>query len=348
MAEAAQIPSYAEQYDLSAYTPTALQKFVHQDDAESQAGYFASSEELLRSIAEEDPERRAEREPNAMLDTLLTPLGIGSMLLLLLSSTTLGYVVMNPSSLGLWTGRSTPNAKTGANPSPVQKPASPSPDLASDEFIDLNLNTLSTLPKQVAPSTTKSPQPKSQPDSSDKSGSTAAKPTGSNPSSPQTVATASIVPETIPPAPKPQTRLSTVVVPVAATPKPAPAPPAPVSPEPIRTAPTVATGSLHPAGSSQAAPSESGFSESGSHESAANQSTSAAAPIRNRYYVVTNYSGDASLRQARTAVPDAYVRNLPSEGAKVQLGSFDNAAQAEALQQQLQQQGIQADVYQPQ
>jgi cell division septation protein DedD len=52
------------------------------------------------------------------------------------------------------------------------------------------------------------------------------------------------------------------------------------------------------------------------------------------------------LQQARQSVPDAYVRNLPS-GAKVQLGAFSSEAAAQERVQELQQQGIPAQVYQP-
>jgi cell division protein FtsN len=65
-----------------------------------------------------------------------------------------------------------------------------------------------------------------------------------------------------------------------------------------------------------------------------------------RYYVVTDYTGDPSLNQARQAVSDAYVRNF-NDGAKVQMGSFTDAASAEQLAQDLQQQGVPAKVYHP-
>jgi hypothetical protein len=334
------IPSYAQQHDLSAYAPnSALQKLMQSTEhVEAQASYFASSEELLRST--EANSELEMREPNSLLNTLLTPLGIGSMLLLLLSSTTLGYVLMNPSSLGRWTQPTS----SPSSPSPVgasaQKPGAPSPDLASNEFVDLNLNNLSTLPKQpVQSNTTAKPASsaaKSPASSSKKAAPESARSAPTESESSSRVATASVVPESLPPAPKPQPHLSTVVVPakppVKATPKPAPAPPAAVSPEPISAVPPVVAPDVMPEtiDHSDAAPS----AKSGS------SSTS-------RYYVVTNYSGDASLRQARAAVPDAYVRNLPSGRAQVQLGSFDDASQAQVLQQQLQQQGIQAEIYQP-
>ncbi|MFM6175727.1 MAG: SPOR domain-containing protein [Sphaerospermopsis kisseleviana] len=65
-----------------------------------------------------------------------------------------------------------------------------------------------------------------------------------------------------------------------------------------------------------------------------------------RYYVVVDYSGDASLAAARRIVGDAYVRNF-SSGAKIQMGAFSLAATAQNLVQQLQQQGISAQMVSP-
>jgi cell division septation protein DedD len=61
--------------------------------------------------------------------------------------------------------------------------------------------------------------------------------------------------------------------------------------------------------------------------------------------VVTEYSGDATLEQAQKAIPDAYVRNF-SDGARIQLGAFDEAGKAEALAEELEKQGIPAKVEQ--
>jgi cell division septation protein DedD len=78
-------------------------------------------------------------------------------------------------------------------------------------------------------------------------------------------------------------------------------------------------------------------------ESAANP-----APAANSAYdykVVTEYSGDATLEEAQKAIPDAYVRNF-SDGARIQLGAFDEAGKAEALAEELEKQGIPAKVEQ--
>ncbi|TVP61847.1 MAG: hypothetical protein EA343_13180 [Nodularia sp. (in: Bacteria)] len=62
--------------------------------------YLESSEALLRSLTDEQQSTDQQSNSN---DSLLSPLGIGSMLLLLVASLTLGYVVLNPNSPG-WSG----------------------------------------------------------------------------------------------------------------------------------------------------------------------------------------------------------------------------------------------------
>jgi hypothetical protein len=60
--------------------------------------YLESSEALLRSLTAEAPQTEAPNTLNSR-NSLLSPMGIGSMLLLLLSSFTLGYIVLNPKNL---------------------------------------------------------------------------------------------------------------------------------------------------------------------------------------------------------------------------------------------------------
>ncbi|MBW4464813.1 MAG: SPOR domain-containing protein [Pegethrix bostrychoides GSE-TBD4-15B] len=360
----AAITSYAEQYDLSVYAPdSVLQRLMQQlepvtapaaapaaapglEESDEYRDYLASSEELLRSIAEEESMRQPDQEPNSLLDTLLTPLGIGSMLLLLLSSTTLGYVVMNPSSIGLRTAEDTasPAAKT-ANPANSADSSAtenlPSPNLAAEEFRDLGLDTLSSIPKSGASRAIK-------PSSSSASPSKQATPLGHKSASadtePKTRLTELPIVTTpeLPAAPAVEPNFSTVVIPAQqpaapvsrpvqpaarkAAPPPAPA----ISPEPISIAPPPVV-PIQPAApvsepATAAAPSD---------------------PSQGRYYVVTEYSGDPSLQEAREVVPDAYVRNIPDEGAKVQMGAFSDEAKAQQLQQDLRQQGIETEVYRP-
>jgi len=292
--------------------------------------YLASSEELLRSIAEEDPQQRAV-QPNQLLDTLLTPLGIGSLLLLMLSSATLGYLVMNPASLGFLTTQApnpaSPDAAP-AQPSPVPGAiVSPSPNLAAREFVDLNLNTLSTLPKP-SPIAPKQPSPSPSPQ-------TASKPL--EPIVPPSTPSSDLPPVSVPPEPA-------VIAPApAADPRPAvsssfsaPSPSRSTAPAAQPHAP--APEALTPEAVSEPAPD----AENPTPEVAANSS-----PARsNYYYVVTPYRSDSELNQVQQAVPDAYVRNF-SDGASVQMGAFSDESKAQEQIQELQQQGIQAEIREP-
>jgi hypothetical protein len=57
--------------------------------------YLESSEQLLRSLGEQEADIQPQKR---FTDRLLTPLGIGSILLLLLSTATVGYILTNPST----------------------------------------------------------------------------------------------------------------------------------------------------------------------------------------------------------------------------------------------------------
>jgi hypothetical protein len=331
------ITAYARQTDLSAFEPsTALQRLAQPEDVEDPDSYLESSEELLRSIAEEDPDLRADPQPDRLLDTLLTPLGIGSMLLLLLSSATLGYVVMNPSSLGFLSAQRQESGATPTNSPGQASPGSvtskpPTPDLAADEFKDLNLTTLSTIPKQPGLAATAPAKPQSEP-AKPKATSQAANAATSN------QARSSAAPENSATMPS----VTVPAQPAVSAPAPAPAPVAYVPPAPAPyippAPPSVAPASVAPDQPENDPPRRS---EAPAPEVAAAPASRGAS--QNYLYVVTPYSGDSSLRQARGAVPDAYVRNF-SDGARVQVGAFRNEDEAQKLVQDLQQQGIEAEI----
>lgn len=147
----------------------------HPDD------YLESSEALLRSLTEEQPETK---KPSNSSDSLLSPLGIGSMLLLLVASLTLGYVVFNPKSLPQWNlgklfnGNSSPapenTQEVGSSVQPQIQPPSTSipkyPNLAAQEFPEVRdpndvvglkpkvQPTLAVMPNPVVPQNPANPQ----------------------------------------------------------------------------------------------------------------------------------------------------------------------------------------------
>ena len=113
--------------------------------------YLESSEALLRSLTEEQDKKITQNKTQNTHDALLSPLGIGSMLLMLLASLTLGYVLFNPKSLpkfslnGLFPGQTSNNGvNTGVgqnNPIQSQTQISPIakyPNLAAEEFPEVN------------------------------------------------------------------------------------------------------------------------------------------------------------------------------------------------------------------
>lgn len=59
--------------------------------------------------------------------------------------------------------------------------------------------------------------------------------------------------------------------------------------------------------------------------------------------MVTPYTGDHSLQEARQTVSGAYVRNSSGE-AQVQLGAFESESRAEQFIDELAEQGIDATI----
>lgn len=127
--------------------------------------YLESSEQLLRGLDREPivppAPPRSVRGPN-LADRLLTPLGVVSMLLLLVSGTLLAAALIDPTLVSKVTGSRAEKSKAtvAENPSPAAVPAAPtnsqSPKLETDEFVQLNLDNLSTVegsPKPAVPPT---------------------------------------------------------------------------------------------------------------------------------------------------------------------------------------------------
>ena len=116
---------------------------VESDEPRQPDDYLESSEALLRSLTEEQ-KTHTQTHHN---DSLLSPLGIGSMLLLLLASLSVGYVAFNPKSLPHFSlgeffqpngNLNAENTSEGENTKTQQaQPLTPIPkypDLAKSEF----------------------------------------------------------------------------------------------------------------------------------------------------------------------------------------------------------------------
>ncbi|MEO0540773.1 MAG: SPOR domain-containing protein, partial [Cyanobacteria bacterium P01_A01_bin.105] len=177
--------------------------------------------------------------------------------------------------------------------------APPGPDLSSREFVDLELDQLSTLKVDAA-------------------APAAAPPIADSPS-PSTPAPG------IPTSPLP---------PPASTAAPSSAQ-TPTSQTPTSQTPTSQT----PVSEASAVPSTSGTPALGAD-------ASTAAVTGGNYYVVTRFTGDASLAEARGVVSDAFVRNF-RDGAYIQVAAFDNEASAQQQIKELQQRGLTLQLYGP-
>ncbi|NEO44898.1 MAG: SPOR domain-containing protein [Moorea sp. SIO4A3] len=290
--------------------------------------YLESSEKLLQSLAEDEEKFDNQKQVSYQL---LTPLNVGFMVLLLLLSATLPYIFSNPSVLSnldlsqLISSIIPKISKTPQEIKPDQPqqtesvPNSPlqgGPNLASEEFVDLNLHTLSQV--EATPGPQQKPfYTKDVP-----------------------------IPKVVESAPKVVTRpmppkgssLSSVLLPSVQ----------PLQKVPLSSLPT-SSGSLVPPGRR----AQSGLLQPAISETLQNQAASLRTVVEESlpapdpfYYVVINYDGKRSLQQARTIVPDAYVRKL-SEGTRIQMGAFKFEHEAQGLLEKLQQQGISASIYRP-
>lgn len=294
--------------------------------------YLESSEELLRSLAREEAQVRVER---SFLESLATPLGVGSMLMLLLSSAMFGYVIMNPSSLSVVTSLfDRPQPTSAENPAPAnsdssQAAISNSPPLDKQEFVDLGLSNLTTLKSRGAlPSVKPSPKATASPAATAASEAGQSKLAQPAPASSPSVPSVTI--RTIPAQSAPATSSRSYSPPAPArsySPPPARSysPPAkPYTPPVIQTAPLLPASAPRPYSPPvQTAPPPT---QSGDYS----------------YKVEVPYTGDRSLEDARKVAPDSYLR----PDGKIQLGAANSEAEAKARAQELQNQGISAEVNQ--
>lgn len=280
--------------------------------ATSSDGYLESTEALIKSIEERRPNPQENR---GLMASLLTPLGIASMFMFLLSCTALSYVISSPSgrtSLGLDRFFPTPTA----NPAPATPPTlattetslpptdSLSPNLAAKEFVNLDLDTLS----HINPNQNPVPLP-SVPAQLPPSPATTLPAPSNNLTSPNDPGLNNLTQELLPKKP---------VTPAVTPP--------PVSGQGTNASTVQPGGGAVPRVATAASPARP------------------TEPIKSGdgyYYVVLDYSGDRSFEQAKEVVPDAYIVEFKT-GKKIQLGALTDAAGAKRLRDQLQVQGIAA------
>ncbi|MEG4576565.1 SPOR domain-containing protein [Microcoleus sp. N3A4] len=288
--------------------------------------YLESSEKLIESLDDQKAEPAVER---SLAASLLTPLGLSSMLLFLLSCTALGYAVMHPSSLVKMAGLNRLLDRT--SPSPSDSPASTAisdtgtkelpkaPNLVSKEFVELDLSTLSNVKPTASPIASPSPKASIPPNPAAPPGPGAAVPIPTEDGNPARGREQGL------------NNLSTALLPT----------PSPSAAQPVPTLPT-----LPPTPSPAQPAAASPATASPAQPAAASPLGRPARAADGFYYVVTDYTDQKSLQQARTAVPDAYVRNF-SKGVKIQMGALNDAASAERLVKELQAKGVKPQYYQP-
>lgn len=128
--------------------------------------YLQSSEALLKNL-EDDEFVEPTANPS---NKLMTPLGVGSMLLLLVAAAILGYVAINPATIShLGGNKQSESSRVAAGGGKNAGGIPNSPNLAEQEFVNLNLETLATVnPRgsavsQVVPGATKTQVPVNPP-----------------------------------------------------------------------------------------------------------------------------------------------------------------------------------------
>ncbi len=290
--------------------------------------YLESSQELLRSLAEEEAGAEQER---GSIEGLLTPLGIGSMMLMLIGSGMFGYLVMNPSTLtalGSAASRFVSGGKLPQSAPSVTTPAALNGEVPKDsnEFVDLSLNNLVVMGTQGKGSgLLKMPVPIAPNAASTPSGLMSVIPGNK-------AATPIVIPGNPSQSGKPTANSSqpSVAQPIVVQPAPRPSLYRPVQPQKN---PTYRTPVRTPVVSTSPSPSIPTAIPSAPSEPSI-------APATGGYRVEIPYTGDTALEKAQKSDAGAYFKN-GENGAVIQMGeSYQSREAAEAKAQQLKQQGF--------
>jgi len=281
--------------------------------------YLESSEQLLASLQQEEKQELKEEtkkttkkpkssaQKTSFFKYLATPLGIGSLLLLFVSSALLSSLILSPESfsyLGLNNlilgNKSTPDVNSlESNNSPPKNSNSVvtnGTNLTTQEFTPIELENLSTLESNTK-------------------------------SAPTPVVIPPVTNTKIPnnPAPVPTTAPTT-------------------APTPVLTNNDLASVLLPPSLRSQGnqtyidPPTVPLPPNSNSSENPTTNNSN------NKYLVVIPYGGDRSLDQVRQVVKEAFVRDFP-EGKKIQIATFANQNEAQQFVTKLAKSGLSASVY---
>lgn len=279
--------------------------------------YLESSEKLRQTLAEQETRKESQKPVS---NRILTPLGVGSILLLLVSSATLTYIFRMSLGLDGFLETETPTTTENLTATTANEENEilgvNKPNLASnDEFPDVNISTLPNLK--------------------------------ANPTSSPTASPIAPIPNPVPPAASP---------PAASVPLPQLPNPASNLPSALLAPPTP-SGNVSPPATPSATPNSSPAQpESAANKSSESDNNSTSEPktpnnvISNLndefYYVLINSSESSVLETAQTIVPDAYIVNIPA-GTRIAMGAFKLESEAKTLVEQLQQQGLSASIYKP-
>ena len=298
----------------------------------------------------------------SLAERISTPLGMGALLLLLVGSAGFGYLMTSPTAIDhlrnhIWVQRwqpdPAPEAEAEATPAP--EPSLPTglqgigPDLSGQEMGELNLDRVSRLPVEPSRPGVAPPAGEPAPDAEATAGREGAAATVARPQPTNSPPTGTLRTEPVAPLTPRQTSLPTTVAPSRVVPGPAQAVPQPRATQPpaaSRPIPSPVAAPAPPAALAQP-PQPLGTVTTRSTPTPPPPlapTTSSAAARPSNYYVVTDYTGNPSLESARGVVSDAYVRNFQGS-PKIQMGAFSQESSAHDLVQQLQQQGIPAQIY---
>jgi hypothetical protein len=293
--------------------------------------YLESTEALLGSLPTAGRRRSEPEYAPSLMRQLTTPLGMGALLLLLVSSAGFGYLVTSPQAIQHLTDNAITRRLKG-DPTPADDAESVAldnlgsqaesgfkplgPDLSEKEFASLDLNNISTLPSANSPTSSAGAAALPETTSPTMVGGQPLPTSAQRPGEPRTTGprpgvltpaggSGGVLRAEIVTAPRAavSARPATSTAPARSAPAPAAAPPAQAAP-PVTPARPPQPLAARPPATPSAPMAPPAVAPPAPITQAPPQ---AAAPS---YYVVTDYNGTQSLESARSAVGDAYVRNF--------------------------------------